>query len=754
MALRQGERGRRDIAGTSSRRPAHGRTGPTARREKPGKPYRLRFPCLQGLLLAVGLQAPMLSAQAGDTSPHSDVRLVSEVKSLQPGTPFTVAVWFQLEPGWHNYWRNPGDSGIPTTVSWQLPEGFQAGPVQWPIPHRIEAVTLTDYGYSGDPALLVEVTPPSHLPSGRSVTLKARVDWLVCADICLPAHEEVSLELPVGPGPPEADPRWESLFARARAQLPRPVEGWKASASVADGGYLLRIWSAVPGRRPPDSVYFFPFAGEVLDHAKAQVHTRQGDTLVLHLTRSIYASRASATLAGILLDETGGFWDEAGQIRALEVEVPVEGAPPAETGSAERTAATVGGASTALTLVPALLFAFLGGLLLNLMPCVFPVLSLKILGVAGQAGAHRSEIRRHGALFALGVMASFLLLAAFLVLLKAGGKQLGWGFQLQSPLFVAFMASLFFAIGLNLMGVFEVGLALTRVGSRTGAPTRAWDSFATGVLATVIATPCTAPFMGAALGFALARPSAETFLVFSLLGLGMALPYLVLSWAPAWVGRLPRPGPWMESLKQALAFPMFATVIWLLWVFGLQTGMGGTAYLLVTLLLLAASGWLVGRWHRTDLKSGRVARAMALLLVAVAGASAVMGSRQEPPTASGSEDWQPFSREAVERTVGQGRPVFVDFTAAWCLTCQVNKRLVLTSDRVKEAFRTWNVALFRADWTRQDPHITEALAALGRGGVPVYVLYKGGAGAEPHLLPTVLTEEIVLSTLAQVLGGS
>lgn len=748
------EEGPGDTLSATDRRSADQGCGRRVPWGKRGDRYRRRLHAMSLLLLALGSRAADLSAQSGDTSPHSDVRLISEVKSIQPGTPFTVAVWFRLEPGWHNYWRNPGDSGIPTSVTWQLPEGFQAGPLRWPIPQRIEAVTLTDFGYSGDPALLVDITPPPQMRPDGSVILKARVDWLVCADICLPAHEEVDIELPVGPGAPESDPRWESLFARTRAELPGPVEGWELAASVADPGYRLRIWSAMPGRRPPDSVYFFPLAGEVLDHASPQVHSWQGDTLLLQLTRSIYASRPSPLLAGILLDETGGFWDDDGRTRALEVEAAVEGAAPSEAFALETSAGAVAKTSGVLTLIPALLFAFLGGLLLNLMPCVFPVLSLKILGAAGQAGSNRKGIRRHGSLFGVGVVGSFLALAGFLVLLKTGGKQFGWGFQLQSPLFVALMASLFFGIGLNLMGVFEVGLALTRVGSRTGSFIGAWDSLAAGALATVIATPCTAPFMGAALGFALARPSAETFLVFALLGLGMALPYVVLSWAPGWLDRLPRPGPWMESLKQTLAFPMFATVIWLVWVFGLQTGMDGTVYLLITFLLLAAAAWMVGRWHRIDLRSGRVARGVASLLVAMAVASAVTGSRQEPPPPGGAGEWQPFSEEAVARYLAEGRPVFVDFTAAWCLTCQVNKRLVLTSERVKEAFRAWNVALFQADWTRQDPRITEALEALGRAGVPVYVLYKGHPGAQPHILPTVLTEDIVLGTLAKVLGGS
>ena len=404
------------------------------------------------------------------------------------------------------------------------------------------------------------------------------------------------------------------------------------------------------------------------------------------------------------------------------------------------------------TLAMALVFAFFGGILLNLMPCVFPILSLKILGAANQGGEDRVEIRNQGLVFALGVILAFLALAGLLIILRAGGAQLGWGFQLQSPIFVAFMAALFFAIGLNLMGLFEIGVSLTRVGGGVGGSGSYAESLASGVLATIIATPCTAPFMGAALGFALTKSIPETLLIFGFLGTGMALPYLVLSLAPGLLERLPRPGPWMETLKQVLAFPMFATVIWLTWVFGQQTGIGGATYLLSALLLVTAAGWMVGRWQRTDLRSGIVARVVSLAMWAGAFALVAQGAAQEPPPMAVGDGWIPFAQEEVERTLARGQPVFVDFTAAWCLTCQVNERVVLGTETVRGAFRDRNVALFKADWTRQDPEITSALEALGRSGVPVYVLYRGVSDAEPHLLPAILTEQIVLDALAKVLS--
>jgi thiol:disulfide interchange protein DsbD len=697
-----------------------------------------------------------LGAQEEDPSPHSEAALVSEVQAVQPGTPFTVAVRFDLDPGWHNYWRNPGDSGLPTTIEWNLPDGFKAGDIQWPIPGKIIAPPLVDYGYSDWVALLVEITPPEDLEPGGSVNLQALVDWLICEAICLPAYQEVSLELPVTGEASAPDPRWLDLFQGTRDRLPREVQGWAVEARVADSGYELTVAPTESAVALPDSVYFFPADASVIDHAAPQEAAMEGGILVLTLAGSAYAAQPSAVLRGVLHAEAGGAWDPDGEVEGLWIDVPVAGAPPPQAAPSPSDAQAVSGpgadAGEGVTMALALLFAFVGGMILNLMPCVFPILSLKILGAASQGGESRVQVRNQGFVFALGVVASFLALGAVLILLRTGGAQLGWGFQLQSPTFVALMALLFFAIGLNLMGVFEIGASLTRVGGKVGDSGGYGESLASGVLATIIATPCTAPFMGAALGFALTRSVAETLLVFGVLGVGMALPYMVLSVSPGLLERLPRPGPWMETLKQVLAFPMFATVIWLIWVFGQQTGMGGTAHLLSALLLLTGAGWMVGRWHRTDLRSGVVARILSLSLVAGALAVVVRGSGQEAPLMAVEEGWTPFAQEEVERTLAQGRPAFVDFTAAWCLTCQVNERVVLSTETVQDAFREKNVALFKADWTRQDPKITAALEALDRSGVPVYALYRGQPGATPHLLPEILTEKIVLDALNEVLS--
>lgn len=689
-----------------------------------------------------------LGAQENDSSPYSDVWLIPEPTSIQPGTPFTVAVYFEMEEGWHNYWRNAGDSGLPTTVEWELPPGFTAGEIQWPVPERIVAYPLVDYGYSGKVALLVEVSPPASLADGSSVHLAAMVDWLICKEICLPAYSQVEVEVRVESAPPVADPQWAEFFAETMSTIPRSVEGWAATAEVTEGGYRLQMSREADSGALPDTVYFFAAETSVIAHSEPQLLTLDGGELTLDLAGSPYAPQPSPTLTGVLVAEGEEGWDSTGDVKAFWVDVPVVGAPQAA-------AEPSGGAPSQLppernvSLALALVFAFLGGVLLNLMPCVFPVLSLKLLGAAGQGGGDRSLIRKQGLVFGLGVVASFLLLAALLLALRAGGAQLGWGFQLQSPLFVATMAALFFAIGLNLMGVFEVGAGLTRLGSRPGKTEGYGEALASGVLATIIATPCTAPFMGAALGFALTRSVAETLLVFGFLGLGMALPYVVLSLSPGLLEKLPRPGAWMETLKQLLAFPMFATVIWLVWVFGQQTGVGGATYLLSGLLLVAAAGWMVGRWHRTDRRSGVAARAVALGILSMAALLVGRGGDQIAPAMAATEGWHAFNQVELESTLATGRPAFVDFTAAWCLTCQVNERLVLSSEAVMDAFQAHGVALFKADWTRQDPAITIALEALGRSGVPVYALYSGGPGSPPTLLPAILTEEMVLNALSE-----
>jgi DsbC/DsbD-like thiol-disulfide interchange protein/cytochrome c biogenesis protein CcdA len=586
------------------------------------------------------------AAAAPVKTEHVEAELIAERTAAEPGKTLTVALRLKIVPHWHTYWRNPGDSGEPTALDWKLPAGWTAGAIQWPAPQRLPIKHLLNFGYEGEVLHLVDVTVPAD--ANGPVALNARATWLVCnPEHCIPEDVELSLQLPVGSGAASA---WAGAIARTRDALPVKAQGLRLAARRIDAGVNLEV---VPA---PASAVYFPFAQGRIHNAGTQ---RLGDG-VLSIPKSLQPVGAFTRVAGLLVIDG----------RALEVDVPVQGG------------ALQGGVAG---LALAVLLAFAGGLILNLMPCVLPVLSIKILGFAAHASDRRS-MREHGALYALGVVASFLLLAGVLAVFQSLGGEIGWGFQLQSPIFVALLALLFLALALNLSGVFEFPFLVLSGIPEVAAKNGRLDALLTGALAVVIASPCTAPFMGAALGYALAGGPAEAFAVFTALGAGMALPYLVLAWNPGWMKWLPKPGAWMVRFKQLLAVPLYATVLWLGWVFALQSGL-----------------------------------------------------------LSGPSDWEKFSLEKIQRYEKQEKTVFVDFTAAWCVTCQVNKQLVLTRPDVQQALLRSGMVLLRADWTRRDEEITRALAALGRKGVPVYAVYR--PGREPELLPEILTRDTVLAAL-------
>ncbi len=611
------------------------------------------------------LLASPLSALPNTEPPHVKADLLSESTTVRPGTPFTVAVRLRHDPGWHTYWRNPGDAGLPTRVEWRLPPGFSAGEIQWPVPGRIGDETVLNYGYTGELLLPVEIVPPGILPKGNAA-LAARLTWLECKDICLPGEADVSLRLPVSDRAALPDERTDSLFSLSRARLPLPP-GLRTVRGGIGGGRLWLSFPASAGEGPFD---FFPDDQNVFGSLKDRREQRRGGDVLLDFQAPERAS-AGFLLKGVLVSETG--WRGPGSGRGLSVEAPLSAAPP----PAEK--------------VPAgfwlsVLLAFLGGMILNLMPCVLPVLSIKILSILRQAGGDAAAARRHGFLYAAGVLVSFWVLAGTLLVLRAAGQGLGWGFQLQSPMFVAFLSVLFLILALNLFGCFEIGTSLTRLGgSAAGA-------FGGGVLAVVAATPCTAPFMGAALGFALARPPVEAMAVFTSLGVGMAWPYAVLTASPRLLNLVPKPGPWMLTIKKILGGMLLGTALWLGWVF----------------------------------------------------------ARQMLPSAGTPDSfWEPFSPARVDQLRGEGRPVFVDFTADWCLTCRVNERIALRDDAVRRRFSELNVAALKADWTRRDPVVTQALAEQGRASVPMYLLYSPQPASAPQVLPTILTPEIVLEALKE-----
>ncbi len=676
------------------------------------------------LVPALALVIPATSRAAGR---HVQATLVSGTESIQPGHPVVVGIRLTMDEGWHTYWKNPADSGLPTKMTWKLPQGFVAGPLQWPRPERIAAPPLMSYGYEREVLLLVDIATPASVPPGTLVTLAGRVDWLECREACIPGKAELSLTLPVRAEAPQ--PSVEALsFAEARRLMPSPALEWRVRADSSAGEIWLSFASSGALAR---EAYFFASDPLVLDYAALQPLHQDGKRQVLRLARDPNGPKDLKHVKGVLVAEVEG------KTIALEVDVPVALAKPP--------ARDVG-------LPLALALAFLGGLVLNLMPCVLPVLSLKVLGFVRHAG-EGGRPWRHGAAFTLGVLVSFWVLAGLLLALRSAGQQVGWGFQLQSPAFVVFLSGLFLLLALNLFGVFEIGTSLIAAGNLTARRTGLAASFGSGALATIVATPCTAPVMGSALGFGLSQPPAVSLLVFTALALGMAAPYLFLSLHPGWTRFVPRPGAWMEALKQLMGFFLLATVAALVWLFGQQAGVNGMGALLAALVAMGLGAWLYGRavastrptWRRAG-----GAAAVALVSVGLLVGLSQAGDSAPAPRTEASGEWEPWSPERVAELRQAGRPVFVEFTAAWCLTCQVNERVALRDPEVQARLRAGGVALLRADWTRRDAHITEALASLGRQGVPLYVLY--GGDQEPIVLPEVITPGIVLDALEGALG--
>ena len=648
------------------------------------------------------LSAPRFAAAVA--APHVDVTLVAESASIEAGRDVAVGLRFAPERGWHVYWRNPGDSGEAPRLVWHLPPGFTASELAWPMPERIPVGPLANFGYDGVTLLPATISVPDELPS--TVDLRADARWLVCnEDSCIPGSAPLSLSLPVEPtSRPSPD---APLFRATRERLPRPISaGWRFSVSRdAETVTLVGNGMIVPVDQP---TLFFPFSREVIEHAAPQTVTRTSDGFRLALQRAP-AGTAPTAVDGVLRIGDRAYTISAGFESASDVRIE------------------------------ALVFAFLGGLLLNLMPCVFPVLAIKAFALLELAAEGR-RARGYGLAYTAGILVSFWMLGGALLVVRAGGAPLGWGFQLQNPVVVAALAALFFWMALMLLDVTTAGGSLMGVGNRLAASGGYRGAFFTGVLATVVATPCSAPFMGTALGYALVQPPAVALGVFTALGVGLAFPYLAMTLVPWLATRLPRPGAWMDTLKQLLAFPLLATVAWLTWVASVQSGPGAVAAILAMLVWLGFAAWAGRRWSG---RWGRLAAASAVIAAIIAGAST---HRADVPVTTTS-GWEPYSTARLRALLDEGRPVFVDFTAAWCVTCQVNERLVLGRPAVREKMRALGVVPVRADWTTPDPDVTRALQQFGRDGVPLYVLYSGREDDPPRILPQLLTTEIVITEL-------
>jgi thiol:disulfide interchange protein/DsbC/DsbD-like thiol-disulfide interchange protein len=720
------------------------------------------------LIASWGALSPAAHAAAGEAVSTDNVkaRLIAETDAIAPGQSIWVALELDIREGWHTYWRNPGDSGQATQLAWTLPAGISAGNIVWTAPHRFEIPPLVNYGYAGHAMHLVQITAAPDLKPGGTADLAAKASWLVCADVCIPEDAALHLRLPVRSAPGAADPAVAKLFESARADLPASAPA-SSDAAVKDGRLVLtlgRDWGATLSQIK--SLAFYPYDDGIIEYGAPQTLTRKDGSVELSMKLGYQPPKAGPVRGVLIATEQSGTSD---------LSVPVEisaGLAPGAAGSAAGTAPRfvpmhAAGAAAApapapeeTTSLPVLmLLAVLGGLVLNLMPCVFPVLSIKAVGLVEQAKKHPAAVRTKGFVFTAGVVGSMLALAGVLLALRAGGEQIGWGFQLQSPLFVTLMMYLLLAVGLNLSGVFEVGGGLAGVGDTLTQGDSYRASFFTGVLTTLVATPCTAPFMAAAVGAALAQSAAVAVCIFAALGLGLALPYLLLSLAP-WMRRaLPKPGAWMDTLKQIFAFPMYASAAWLLWVLSQQTSSIGLAAALAGIVLVGLAAWAYQRSKASSLR-GRVA-ALAAAVVAVLAAIllpvrfADVAAASPVSSASAAVDsgerWQAYDAARVAELRAKGAPLLVNFTASWCLTCLVNERNAFADPAVQRVFRDKGVTLMKGDWTNRDAAITQALSEFKRAGVPLYVVYNSKPGSdEPVVLPQLLTAGIVEGTFAEL----
>ena len=720
---------------------------------------------------AAGISGGTPAGSSTVTTPHVRAELVAHAPDgVGPGKPLWLGLSITHQPEWHTYWKNPGDSGLPTQIEWrQLPPGIDAGEIAWPVPRKIPIGTLANYGYEGTVLLPVPMTVSGAFspgPLARNATFTLHASWLVCRKECIPEEGTFTLQVPIA----STTAMQAQDFEAARQAHPQPLSlpaaaaaGGTRSHARVDRGMLVLTVAGLPEAVRGKPMDFFPETPGIIETADDGTQDWQGDVWTARMPLSAQRSEGPMSLPVVLAQ--GG--------RGWRAELPVEGGWPrpaslatvspaleaALRANAQQAAQALPAAATpapAGALAAALLGALLGGLVLNLMPCVFPVLAIKVAGFA-RHGQDRRAHRLGGIAYTAGVVLSFLALGGAMLALRAAGEAVGWGFQLQSPAVVAVLAALFTLIGLNLSGMFEFGRMLPSSLAGLQARHPAADAFLTGVLAVAVASPCTAPFMGASVGLTATLPAAQALAVFAALGVGLARPYLAASWVPAVARALPRPGAWMDTLRRFLAFPMFATVVWLVWVLGQQSGIDGAAALLA---LLVALGMVV--WAFTLAGRARMAMAPLSLVVFAALAMAAVPKITEmaPPamafaapgtsgaagTAPNAAAWQAWRPGLAEELLAQGRPVFVDYTAAWCVTCQFNKKTTLSSDAVLREFAGRNVALLRADWTRRDPAITAALAQLGRSGVPVYVLQA--PGRRPVVFSEILGERELRTALA------
>ena len=688
-----------------------------------------QMPALRGLALFLTLLVlgpTVAKSQKYQGRELVEARLLADVASVSPGQPFTAGLLLKMAPGWHSYWQFPGDAGIPTEIKWQLPEGWKAGPIQWPVPLKIdEPGDIEVYGYHDEVMLLVELTPPPKIDA-PSVTLAAETSWLVCEKICIPGGAKVHLDLPVGS---PANPANAELFAQYRDQLPRPLpESVRHTLHWSRQPDELRLTIADRSLAQSSSADFFPLPEPptIAGHPRR----RQGPDGSIVFTIPIESAPPSLqSLAGVLINGDLAFSLGKESVAAVPATSPNG-------------------------LLKFLLFGLIGGFILNLMPCVLPVISLKIFGFIKHAGDSRARIFGNGLAFTIGIFSWFIGLALLMIVLKSAGREITWAFQFTNPYFIIAMSAIVLVFALNLFGVFEIILPAAATTGLLGWSEREGyaGSFFQGVFATVLATPCTAPYLGTALGFAFAQSAAIILLMFIAIAAGMSAPYLVLSAQPAWLRFVPRPGPWMVRVKQFMGFLLLATLLFLLWVIGVARGVDAAIWVSAFLLALSIGCWMLGSFSTPTASRAQRSVVLVLILFLVLGSGFYFIGQKFSATKTAAsnltkEGWIPFSPEHLQAELAQGHIVFLDFTAAWCITCKFNEASVLESPAVKSAFTRFGVVKMKADWTTADPVITETLKQFGRVGVPLYVLYPAANPNQPVILPELLTQKLVLDHL-------
>ena len=685
--------------------------------------------------------------------PFVEARLLAEFNAITPGEVLPIALHQKISDGWHIYWKNPGDSGEPTSMIWDLPKGFSSGEILWPAPHQIPLGPLVNFGYEGEVTLLTSILVPEVL-QGDKVTLTTHANWLACKDICVPESVDLSLTLPVSTAGTSSIQAAPDLFATARSKLPIPTN-WQGLIEEQD--QILRLtFHPDPEEKSilarATKITFFPEEWGIVQNAAPQQVSLAEDKLVLSLQRDTRSLSALSTLQGVITVENKE--DKSSPFLSYKVELPI--ALPQQT-STEENKETLG-----ISFGRALFFALLGGLILNLMPCVFPILSMKALSLIRMSAKERKHAVLHAGFYTAGIMTCFAGIAAVLIALQTAGEKIGWGFQLQSPIVVLLLAYLLFLMGLNLSGFFEFkGHFLSNLGYKLTEKHGYAGTFFTGMLATVVATPCTAPFMGAAMGFALTQPEPIALAVFMALGFGLALPYILLCILPPLRRILPSPGAWMETFRQFLSFPLYASVAWLVWVYNQQTpGSYGVLLAQGGLILIALSIWI---GHQIPHKKiwRPLVKGLAILFFLLALFIAAMSSSVMPPQANLEDLSQehagnhvPFTTSALEEALAGNNPIFINMTAAWCLTCKVNERVALATDSTQTLLKDHHITYLLGDWTNRNPEITDFLERYGRNGVPLYVYYgprelSSNKRPDPVVLPQLLTPGLVADILSE-----